>query len=336
MDAPPRPSPDATQSSAHRSITARRLGVAISFAAFATGCRDAPPPATVPNAIAVSALLFADETPTQFLLQPIVARGEALLPELAFGPGGPFTRAGPGDPEPCELRIVTVHQGRNGTRPVPADSLRGGAVSGAVIAIQVAAELECPRAEGPVIFRASAAAEHPLAMLEDAPSPGAATWLDAAERGLRDACSEVLTTLAGLVSTTGLDDTQILGLLTASPSPPPGPLAQAALEAGQRRLPEAALALRRLTSHPHRLVATRAAAALGALRDDNPETLSALVDLTRGDDPARHLAALHALADIGSPSALRYVEAIADSHPAAALREVARQRLSAARTRPTP
>jgi hypothetical protein len=297
------------------------------------GCRS-PSPAAPPDTLAVSALLYADETPSPFVLQSVVTLGETLLPELAFAGDAPFVRAQGADPEACELRVVTVHQGRNGRRPVRSQDLERGAVSGATIAVQVAGELECNGEEGPLIHRASAEAEHPVPESGEAMSPDALR--EAASRSLRDACLEVLTTLAGLASTSGLRDDEIIALLTAAPSAPqrPGPLAQAALEAGQRQLTQAVAFLRELSAHPHRLVATRAAAALGTLRDEAPETLDALVAMTRGDDPARHLAALHALADIGTESALRYVSAIADSHPSPALREVARARLADTRRKP--
>ncbi len=106
-----------------------------------------------------------------------------------------------------------------------------------------------------------------------------------------------------------------------------GLLAEAASEAGERHLIDVVPDLARLTAHPNLRVATRAGAALGLLKVATPEVIKALVRMTDGPEPEKHLIAIHALADLGTPEAKRYLESLALGHPSPALREVARARL---------
>ncbi len=91
----------------------------------------------------------------------------------------------------------------------------------------------------------------------------------------------------------------------------------------------------RLTANANTQVATRAGGALGLIaagstRLTPPEVdgvIRALVRMTDGPEPERHLVAINSLADLGTPEAKRYLESLAVGHPAPALREVARERL---------
>jgi len=114
---------------------------------------------------------------------------------------------------------------------------------------------------------------------------------------------------------------------TLATSEHPGLLAEAASEAGERHLSETVADLVRLTAHPNIRVATRAGAALGQLKIATPEVIKGLVKMTDGPEPEKHLVAIHALADLGTPDAKRYLESLAIGHPSPALREVARERL---------
>jgi len=106
-----------------------------------------------------------------------------------------------------------------------------------------------------------------------------------------------------------------------------GVLAEASSEAGERGLTDTVPELVRLTRHPNVRVATRAGAALGLLKVASPEVIGALVGMTEGPEPEKHLIAIHALADLGTPEARRYLESLALGHPSPALREIARERL---------
>lgn len=114
---------------------------------------------------------------------------------------------------------------------------------------------------------------------------------------------------------------------TLAGSDHPGLLAEAASESSERRLADVVPDLVRLTGHPNLRVGTRAGAALGLLEVASPEVIRALVRMTDGPEPERHLIAIHALADLGTPEARRYLESLAVGHPSPALREIARERL---------
>jgi len=131
--------------------------------------------------------------------------------------------------------------------------------------------------------------------------------------------------LFGQVRVRYLDDAAIRSALATSTHA--GILAEAASEAGERRLVESIPDLVRLTAHDNRRVAIRAGAALGLLRRDDPEAIKALVRLTEGPDTEKHLVAVHALADIGTADTRRYLEVIAVGHPNPTIRQLARERL---------
>lgn len=131
--------------------------------------------------------------------------------------------------------------------------------------------------------------------------------------------------LYGQVKIRHVDDLALRAALATSDHP--GVLAEAASEAGERRLSDVGPRLVELTRHPNRRVATRAGAALGLLRLDTPEVIRALVALTEGPDSEKHLVAVHALGDIGSTEARRYLDMIALGHPTPAIRSLARERL---------
>lgn len=112
-----------------------------------------------------------------------------------------------------------------------------------------------------------------------------------------------------------------------------GVLIEASSEAGERKLEAGVSALIDLTQHSVDQVRLRAGAALGLIGDSRPDVIQALVSLTRGSDPEPHLMAVHALGDIGGPDALRYLDAIAEGHPLAAIRDAARGAASRSRSR---
>ena len=99
---------------------------------------------------------------------------------------------------------------------------------------------------------------------------------------------------------------------------------EAAIEAGERKLSKAVPDLIRLTRHHRSVVAMRAAAALGLIGSQQPEVLKALVAMVAGNDLERHVVAINALADVGGPRAVKYLQTLADGHPEASIRTLAR------------
>jgi HEAT repeat protein len=120
-------------------------------------------------------------------------------------------------------------------------------------------------------------------------------------------------------------DAQLRQALASSEHP--GLLSEAASEAGERHLSDTVPDLVRLTANANARVATRAGAALGQIKSATPEVIRALVKMTEGADSEKHLVAIHALADLATPEAKRYLESLAVGHPSPLLREIARGRL---------
>lgn len=142
---------------------------------------------------------------------------------------------------------------------------------------------------------------------------------------LRSVVADGAKGLFGQVKMRHADDAEILAVLHTSDHP--GLLSEAASEAGERRLAGATADLARLAGHPNARVATRAGAALGLIKVSTPEVVRALVHMTEGPDAEKHLVAIHALADLGTPEARRYLESLAVGHPSPAIRDIARERL---------
>lgn len=240
----------------------------------------------------------------------------------------------------CELRLLVIRVALVSGQPVTAPMIRSGEVDRGQCRVKMFAELECKQvreegiASGPGLHRADAThdASFGPATID---SNGRSSELDhACTSALGQAVGDVIAELAGQRATVDRTDLEIIALLSSSSLP--GVLGQAAVEAGQRQLLETAPTLRNLTSSGSNRVVLKAAAALGLLRDRQPETVAALVRLTEGSDPVRHRVAIHALADIGSQEALRYVANLAQSHPSAELREIARNRLANPMKEPEP
>lgn len=146
---------------------------------------------------------------------------------------------------------------------------------------------------------------------------------------VREVVTEILRdgadALFGQVQIRGADDQALRTALASSTNP--GVLAEAASEAGERKLVDVGETLVQLTSHKNRRVATRAGAAIGLLKHGTPTAIKALVALTEGPDTEKHLVAIHALGDIGTDEAQRYLEVIALGHPNPLIRQLARERL---------
>jgi hypothetical protein len=128
--------------------------------------------------------------------------------------------------------------------------------------------------------------------------------------------------LFGQVAVRHTSDSQILKVLRTKKHT--GMLMEAAIEAGERRLTEALPLLISLTTHTDPVIRLRAAAALGLLRVPTREVVRSLAKLTEGGQREQIIVAVGALSDIGSESALRYLENIAVSHPDEVVQGLAR------------
>ncbi len=152
---------------------------------------------------------------------------------------------------------------------------------------------------------------------------------------LRSVLADGAANLFGQARMRNAPDADIVSTLATSEHP--GLLAEAASEAGERKLVKTVPDLVRLTANAHTQVATRAGGALGLIAAGSSELATAEVDviiralvrMTDGPEPERHLVAINSLADLGTPDAKRYLESLAVGHPSAALREVAREHLRA-------
>lgn len=151
------------------------------------------------------------------------------------------------------------------------------------------------------------------------------TGIERLTEALRQVVADGADGLFGQARMRRASDAELASTLAGSDHP--GLLAEAASESGERRLTGVVPDLVRLTGHPNARVATRAGAALGLLKVATPEVIRALVRMTDGAEPERHLVAIHALGDLGTPEARRYLESLAVGHPSPALREIARERL---------
>ena len=218
------------------------------------------------------------------------------------------------DPAACRAQVTIGYALVVNGRPVPS------AEEGEAHAL-FEGEVFCPDASGRPTegFRLELATERPFGGSHGSTGPAR----------VREVVTEVLRegadALFGQVQIRPASDDQIRTALRSSQHA--GILAEAASEAGERRLADMGEALVQLTRHANRRVAARAGAALGLLKLDTPETIKALVALTEGPDTEKHLVAIHALGDIGSPDAKRYLDVIAIGHPNPLIRQLARERL---------
>lgn len=218
------------------------------------------------------------------------------------------------DPAACRAQVTVGYAMVVNGRPVP--SAEEGEAHGLF-----EGEVFCPDASGRPTegFRLELVTERPFGGSHGSTGPAR----------VREVVTEVLRegadALFGQVQIRAATDDQIRTALRTSQHQ--GVLAEAASEAGERRLSDTGEALVALTRHTNRRVAARAGAALGLLKLDTPETIKALVALTEGPDTEKHLVAIHALGDIGSAEAKRYLEVISVGHPNPLIRQLARERL---------
>lgn len=250
-------------------------------------------------------------------LTPRPLRDQTLSPELqALAEAAFFTSFHKDlkDPTACRAQVTIGYAMVVNGRPVPA------AEEGEAHAL-FEGEVFCPDTSGRPTegFRLELATERPFGPSHGITGPAR----------VREVVTEILRegsdALFGQVQIRAASDDQIRTALRSSQHP--GILAEAASEAGERRLVDTGDALVALTRHANRRVAARAGAALGLLKLDTPETIKALVALTEGPDTEKHLVAIHALGDIGSADAKRYLEVIAVGHPNPLIRQLARERL---------
>lgn len=269
-----------------------------------------------------SADVSSDRTPTLAEvrvteLTPPPLRDTTLSPELqTLAESAFFTsfHRDLKDPTACRAQVTIGYAMVVNGRPVPA------AEEGEAHAL-FEGEVFCPDTSGRPTegFRLELATERPFGGSHGSTGPAR----------VREVVTEVLRegadALFGQVQIRAASDDEIRTALRSSQHQ--GVLAEAASEAGERRLTDTGEALVALTRHANRRVAARAGAALGLLKLDTPETIKALVALTEGPDTEKHLVAIHALGDIGSSEAKRYLEVIAVGHPNPLIRQLARERL---------
>jgi len=307
------------------------MALALSLGLALAGCgRDAPGTAaepTEPPAPSVAPGLPAvTPQPTAELgvldLTPPELRPEGVAEALdgimvaAFFDAATFARPAEGAEPTCNGGIVVGYALLQNHKPDP--HAEAGEAR-AVVEGEVVCDAPGDRDGERDTFRADRVEVRPFGQ-PDAPSGRAEL-----ERVLDAAARAVATSLRGQVVMRRATDEAILATLAEGDDD--GLLAEAAAQAGERRLAGAADHLARLANGPHDHAALRAGAALGLLRVDDEEVIRALVRMTDGPNEERHLVAIHALSDIGGPRAARYLDNLATSHPNPSLRELAREAL---------
>jgi len=270
-------------------------------------------------------LAVADVVPEDTRPAGFGATAEQAIVQAFVDPGRTFARAPEDDPGGCRAAIRIGYALVVNGRPVAeADAGTARAVIGA--------ELFCP---DPDATRGSDIEQFRLTLEESRPFGGTAGGTGRArlDEVVRQVARDAADGLFGQATTRHQADARILdnlSLPTDGAAAHDGILSESASEAGERRLTAAVPDLVRLTAHANTRVAVRAGAALGLLKVATPDVLHALVKMTEGPNPQRHLVAIHALADLGTPEARRYLDSLATGHPLAAIRELARERLRAA------
>jgi hypothetical protein len=262
----------------------------------------------------VNVLEVADLTPLTFRTPSIAAGLDALLSERVFAT---FERA-PADARACQMRLAVAYMLMRNKAPI------ASAEAGEAHAI-LEGELTCPAGYAPhgtQGFRTRLELDRPFGGLAGGHG----------DSRLREVLSEIVTdgvdVLYGQVRARGATDAELRDHLAHATHP--GLLGESSSEAGERHLVDTVPDLVRLTAHANRRVAMRASAALGQLGLATPEVIAALVHMTEGPDAEAHLIAIHALGDLGTPEARRYLGSLAESHPSPTLRKVARERLAPA------
>ncbi len=277
----------------------------------------APGPRPPPR---LAELRVADLTPPDLRVRAVTDRLDPILSEITFAS---FTRAPADDRSACRAELAVGYALLQNRKPVlEADAGEARAV--------FEGEVFCPDPDAPdtvEAFRIKLDEARPFGGLAGGVGP------DRLEEVVRAVVRDGVDALFGQVRARHAADAELVANLRTSTHP--GVLAESASEAGERRLVDAVPELVRLTAHDNRRVATRAGAALGLLKVDTPEVLRALVRMTEGPDAEKHLVAIHALADLGTPDARRYLENIAIGHPSPAMRQLARERLGRG-AEPTP
>jgi len=279
--------------------------------------RHAPPPA-------LGELRLGDMTPDDLRPPGIPELGPVLVREAFFGAGA-FARAPEGAPTACRGQVMLGYGLIANGQPV-----KGGEAGEARAVIE--AEVHCPLTDPE---RASEDRVDTFRVtIAEARAWGAISGGTSSERleeAVGAAARQAAEALNGQIRMRHASDADILEALHADTHG--GVLAESASEAGERRLTAALPDLVRLTTHPDGLVAVRAGAALGLLGDGREEVVRALAKMTDGPSEERHLVAIHALGDLGTDEALRYLDTLAVGHPDAPLREAARRAIKEARER---
>ncbi|MCC6624207.1 MAG: HEAT repeat domain-containing protein [Deltaproteobacteria bacterium] len=267
-------------------------------------------------------LAVADLTPEDARAPGFDTLAEQAIVGAFIDPARTFARAPEGDPGGCRAAIRIGYALLVNGRPV------AEADAGSARAV-IEAELFCP---APDPGAGADIEQFRLTLEESRPFGGTAGGTGRArlEEVVRQVARDTADGLFGQATTRHQDDARILtnlGEPIDGAATHDGILSESASEAGERRLTAAVPDLVRLTAHPNTRVAVRAGAALGLLKVATPEVLQALVKMTEGPNPQRHLVAIHALADLGTPEARRYLDSLATGHPIAVIRELARERL---------
>ncbi|MFO0744722.1 MAG: hypothetical protein U1F43_03475 [Myxococcota bacterium] len=270
-------------------------------------------------------LAVADMVPEDVRIPGFQAIADKAVQDAFIDPDHSFARAAEDDAGACKAQVQIGYALMVNGRPV-ADADAGSAR--AVIEIEVfcpdpshAGEIEA--------YRLTLDDERSFGESAGGSSKGRL------EEVVRQVAKDGAEGVYGQARTRHADDARILANLAQSAEAAadpkaeqhPGILSESASEAGERHLVAAVPDLVRLTAHPNVRVSVRAGAALGLLKVATPEVLQALVRMTEGPSAQRHLVAIHALADLGTPDARRYLDNLATGHPDAALRELARERL---------
>ncbi|MFT7581765.1 MAG: hypothetical protein ACI9MR_003443 [Myxococcota bacterium] len=304
----------------HRFLSVSLLGLGCTALAAGCGKSDTPPetkaPVSAPFAPPVIGELFVGAMKADVPVPDGVDAAAKRAVERAFKDP---TRFGQGTKDQANTCVANVGLGyillKNGMPVADADAGQARVV--------VEAELACPHvangdkdAPRKDVFRVTTVDDAPF-NANSGPDGAAILVMLLTEQTKRAAMA-----LRGQAEMRGASDTAVITALKTSTRP--GVLAEAASEAGERKLNDAFAALIAQTKHAEGLVAVRAAAALGLLGRPDVDAIRALVAMTKGPSLERHVVAVNALADIGGKDAARYLDAIAQSHPEAGLRELAR------------
>lgn len=301
--------------------------LAFSVAAALAGCRSdekpAPPPpapelpVTAPGdlrlplgQLAIAAVLVADlstnaDRPAGFSapVEDVVREGWKAPSTLAWAPDRPAADGG------FEVRAAYVVQLLDGDEPRPA------ATEGVVyVAVRVEAERRV-RGVTAELYREEARAE----VKWESPAPVGPV----VEAALRDVTARAKAAVEARIQAHHADDATLIATITGSKG---AERAEAAVEAGERRLTAAVPALieaLQADGPDDVALVEQVAATLGRLGDERG--VRPLARLTSRNDPDVLRAAVYALGDIGTPLARRYLTEIAESHAHGTVRTLARE-----------